>query len=153
MKRGEIWWAALPSPIGRRPVLVIQSNRFNESSIRSVVVALITSNLALEAAPGNVRLARGTAGVPKACVVNVSQVYAVERRRLTERAGVLDASLQHRVDAGLRLVLELPAGADRPGVMEAAGEYLARAHGAAPPVRGRRQRTGERRKPRHPRGA
>lgn len=124
MKRGEVWWASLPPPIGRRPVLVVQSNRFNESRIRSVVIALITSNLALEGAPGNVRLPQGQAGMHRACVVNVSQLYAVERRRLTDRAGVLDASVQQRVDAGLRLVLELPAGADRPGVMEAAGEYL-----------------------------
>lgn len=105
-------------------MLVIQSNRFNESRLRSVVVALITSNLALEGAPGNVRLAQGQGGVPKACVVNVSQLYTVERSRLSERVGVLDAPVQQRIDAGLRLVLELPAGAGRPGVMEAAAEYM-----------------------------
>lgn len=124
MKRGEVWWASLPAPIGRRPVLVIQSNAFNDTRLRSVIVCLITSNLALEGAPGNVRLPAGEAGLPKACVVNISQLYTVERASLTERLGTLAAAFQQRVDLGLRLVLELPGGAGRPGVMEAAGEYV-----------------------------
>lgn len=126
MRRGEIWWASLPSPIGRRPVLIIQSNHFNESRLRSVVVSLITSSLALEGAPGNVRLPGGEAGLPKACVVNISQLHSVDRALLTERLGTLAAAFQRRVDDGLRLVLELPSGAGRPGVMEAAAEYLVR---------------------------
>lgn len=126
MKRGEVWWASLPGPVGRRPVLIIQSNVFNASRIQSVVVALITSNLGLEGAPGNVRLPQGEGGVPKASVVNVSQLFAVEKGCLTERLGSLPASFQQRVDEGLRLVLELPSAAGMPGVMEAAGEYLVR---------------------------
>lgn len=110
--------------MGRRPVLVVQSNAFNGSRVGTVVVALITSSLALESAPGNVRLAQGEAGLPKACVVNVSQLYTVERRRLMDRVGAVDASVRQRIDAGLRLVLELPWGAGRPGVMEAAAEYM-----------------------------
>ena len=56
MRRGEIWWAALPEPVAsgpgmRRPVLVIQANPFNESRISTVVVAVITSNVALAEAP------------------------------------------------------------------------------------------------------
>lgn len=58
MKRGEIWCASLPAPHGpcpgyRRPVVVVQSNDFNESRIQTVVIAAITSNLNLAAAPGN----------------------------------------------------------------------------------------------------
>ena len=125
MKRGEVWWAAMPAPMGRRPVLVVQSNAFNDSRVRSIVVALISSNLTLEAAPGNVRLSQGEGGVSKACVVNISQLFAAERSCLTERLGALDASVQQRVDAGLRLVLALPAGTGR-GVMEPAAEYAVR---------------------------
>ena len=60
VKRGEIWWASLPPPSGsgpgfRKPVLVIQYDAFNESRIATAVVAVITSNLALAEAPGNVR--------------------------------------------------------------------------------------------------
>jgi mRNA interferase MazF len=125
MKRGEVWWASLPPPIGRRPVLVIQSNFYNETRIRSIVVSLITSNLVLEGAPGNVRLPGGEAGLPKPCVLNVAQLYTVERAQLTERLGTLGAELLQRVDHGLRLVLDLPSGKGR-GVMEPAAEYAVR---------------------------
>lgn len=70
MKRGELWWASLPEPTGsgpgyRRPVLIVQSNPFNESRIATVIVAVVTSNLALTDAPGNVRLAKSETGLPK----------------------------------------------------------------------------------------
>lgn len=126
MKRGEVWWASMPSPMGRWPVLVVQSNSFNDSRVGTVVVALITSNLALAGAPGNVRLSQGEGGIPNACVANVSQLYAADRRRLTDRLGAVGASVLQRVDAGLRLVLGLSDGADRAGAMEPAVEYAVR---------------------------
>lgn len=122
MKRGEVWWASLHSPVGRRPVLVVQSDAFNASRVGSVVVAAITSNLTLEAAPGNVRLPQGEAGVPKTSVVNVSQLFAIGRDCLEERLGRLSEFSQQRVDAGLRLVLDLPGAGGR--VMDAAAEYV-----------------------------
>jgi mRNA interferase MazF len=125
MKRGEVWWATLPLPMGRHPVLVVQSDTFNTSQIRSVVVALITSNLVLAGAPGNVRLSQGEGGVSKTSVVNVSQLYAIDRTLLTGRLGILSAPVQQQVDAGLRLVLALPGSTGR-GVMEPAAEYAAR---------------------------
>jgi mRNA interferase MazF len=62
MYRGEIWWANLPNPVGsepgyRRPVLVIQDDIFTQSRINTVIVVIITSNLQLAAAPGNVSTA------------------------------------------------------------------------------------------------
>jgi len=112
MKRGEVWWANLPPPSGsgpgyRRPVLVIQSNAFNESKISSVLVAIITSNLALSDAPGNVRLSKTSGGLSKASVVNVSQLLTMDRNFLGKRVGSLPASTMQRVDAGLKLVLSL----------------------------------------------
>jgi mRNA interferase MazF len=73
MQRGEVWWAGLPTskssePGYRRPVVVVQSDSFNRSKIQTVIVAVITSNLKLGAAPGNVSLARGEGGLPKASV-------------------------------------------------------------------------------------
>jgi len=120
MKRGEVWWASLPLPMGRRPVLVVQSNAFNQSRLRSVVVALITSNLSLEAAPGNVRLPEGEGGLSKASVVNVTQILTIDRALLTGQLGALTVERQQRVDAGLRLAL----GLGGEGLMETAGEYL-----------------------------
>lgn len=112
MKRGEIWWANLPPPSGsgpgyRRPVLIVQSNAFNESNISTVLVAVITSNLALADAPGNVRLSKSTSGLTKASVVNISQLLTMDRGLLGKRVGALPARTIQRVDAGLKLVLSL----------------------------------------------
>ena len=112
MKRGEVWWASLREPTGsgpgcRRPVLVIQSNPFNQSRISTVVVAVVTSNLALAEAPGNVRLAKSDAGLPRASTVNVSQILTIDRALLTLRVKSLPERVMHRVDEGLRLVLGL----------------------------------------------
>jgi len=109
-RRGEIWWADLPAPVGsgpgfRRPVLVIQSNVFNASRIGTVIVAAITSNLELARAPGNVRLDMKQSRLPKESVVNVSQIATLDRRILTERVVALSNETMTRVDAGVRLAL------------------------------------------------
>ena len=112
MKRGELWWASLPTPEGsapgfRRPVLVLQSNPFNESRISTVIVAVVTSNLALADAPGNVRLGKSDSGLAKPSVINVSQILTLDRALLTERVRSLPAESISRVNEGLRLVLGL----------------------------------------------
>jgi mRNA interferase MazF len=112
MRRGEVWWADLPPPAGsgpgfRRPVLVVQSNPFNDSRIQTVVVAVLTSNVALAAAPGNVALTPRQSGLPRVSVVNVSQVMTLDRELLTERVSRLGHDKLASVDAGLRLVLGL----------------------------------------------
>ena len=112
MRRGEIWWATLPTPDGsgpglRRPVVIVQSNPFNESNIATVVVAVVTSNLGLAQARGNVRLSRSHSGLPKSSVINVSQLFTVDKRRLTELVAMLAPQVMSRVDEGVRLVLGL----------------------------------------------
>ena len=110
--RGEIWWAELPVPRGsepgyRRPVLVVQANAFNRSRIQTTIAAVITSNLSLAGAPGNVLLPARLSGLPKDSVVNVSQLITLDRSFLTERAGAAPARISSLVDAGLRVVLGL----------------------------------------------
>ena len=110
VRRGEIRWANLPLPRGsgpgyRRPVLVVQSEPFNRSSIRTIVVCAITKNLRLAAAPGNVRLGRSESGLRQASVINVSALASLDRILVGECVGRLGAVTQSRVDAGLRLVL------------------------------------------------
>lgn len=112
MKRGEVWWASLPEPIGsgpgmRRPVLIVQANPFNESRIATVIVAIITSNLNLANAPGNVRIAKSESGLSKPSVINISQMLTVDREVLTERVRALPNQVMLRVSEGLRLVLAL----------------------------------------------
>lgn len=112
MRRGEIWWAALRDPRGsgpgfRRPVLVVQSNEFNESAIGTTICAVVTSNLHLARAPGNVRLSRKASGLARDSIVNVSQLVTLDKRLLTERVGRVGAEVLRDVDAGVRLVLAL----------------------------------------------
>ena len=108
--RGEIWWIDFGEPTGsapgyRRPAVVVSSDRFNRSRIATVVVAAITSNLRLGEAPGNVRLPDGL--LPKPSVVNVSQLFTLDRRLLERRIATLPVAERRAVDDGLRLVLEL----------------------------------------------
>src|SRR5579872_2497009 len=112
IQRGEIWWADLPEPRRsepgyRRPVLIVQADSFNVSRIQTAVVAVITSNLELADAPGNVLLPGRSSGLPRDSVVNVSQLLTVDRGSLTEHAGTLSSRLQWSVDEGLRKVLQL----------------------------------------------
>ncbi|MBW4691672.1 MAG: type II toxin-antitoxin system PemK/MazF family toxin [Lyngbya sp. HA4199-MV5] len=112
MHRGEIWWANLPDPVGsepgyRRPVLVIQDDTFTQSRIRTIVVVIITSNLQLAEAPGNVLLPRGISSLSRDSVANVSQIFTVDKTFLIERVGSLPDYLQEEVDEGLRTVLYL----------------------------------------------
>lgn len=112
MRRGEIWWAALGQPSGsapgyRRPVLILQTNDFNESRIHTVVVVALTSNLGLAQAPGNVLCRRKDTGLSRSSVVNVSQIATIDKQALLKRAGALPVPKLARVEAGLRLVTGL----------------------------------------------
>lgn len=112
MKRGQIWWAALPEPTAsepgyRRPVVIIQSDEFNKSRISTVVVVAITSNLRLAEAPGNVLLAKAKTGLAKDSVANVSQILTLDKAFLSEQIGQLDHLMLQQLDDGLQLVLSL----------------------------------------------
>ena len=110
MRRGEIWWADFGRPAGsepgyRRPVLVVQSDLFNQSSISTVIVIPMTRNLRLAAAPGNVACGKRQTGLPSRSVANVSQLTVVNRSRLVEKVGALSGTLLKQVEAGILLVL------------------------------------------------
>jgi mRNA interferase MazF len=112
MERGEIWWASLNSPKGsepgfRRPVLIVQSDAFNRSRIRTIIAVVVTSNLRLANAPGNIELSAKQSKLPKPSVVNVSQLVTLDKAFLGSRVGRLDEKTMRLVDAGLRLVLSL----------------------------------------------
>jgi len=112
MNRGEIWWADLPEPTGsapgyRRPVVVIQSDIFNKTNLNTSIVASITTNLELEKMRGNVLLKKHQSGLPKDSVVNITQVFSLDKRLLLEFVGTLSERKMEQIDKGLRLVLSL----------------------------------------------
>ena len=112
MQRGEIWWANLSEPKGsgpglRRPVLIVQVDAFNQSSIKTVIVAVITKNLNLAEAPGNVSLSVRTSHLPVDSVVNVSQIVTLDKSLLTDYVATLQSKKIKQVEAGMRLVLGL----------------------------------------------
>lgn len=110
--RGQLWWAALPTPTGSgpgftRPVLVMQAESFNRSKLATVVVMAITSNLRIADAPGNVTLSKSKSGLPKDSVANVSQLSTIDRGSLKEPITLLDKVTMRQIDEGLALVLGL----------------------------------------------
>ena len=112
IRRGEIWWADLAEPRGsepgyRHPVLVLQRDEVNASRVNTVVVCLLTSNVALARAPGNTLLRQGRAGLRHDSVANVSQVATLNKSDLEELAGAVPSDLIDEVDEGLRWFLNL----------------------------------------------
>ena len=112
MHRSEIYWADLGGapgsrPAKRRPVLVIQSESYNDSMLATVLTAVITSNTALATMPGNVFVPAAATGLPRDSVVNVTALVTLNKTDLTDWAGQLPPSLMHDVDHGLRGVLAL----------------------------------------------
>ena len=112
VERGDIWWAELGEPSGsepgfRRPVLIVQSDAFNRSRLQTVIAVVLTSNLRLVDAPGNVLMPSKATGLPKDSVANVSQVITVDREFLTEKVSRVRGALLKDLDSGLRLVLAL----------------------------------------------
>jgi mRNA interferase MazF len=110
--RGDIWWADLPDPIGsgpgyRRPVLIVQSDAFNRSRLSTIVAVVLTGNLRLLDAPGNVLLTSRSSGLPRDSVANVTQVATFDRALLTERVGRLSPAALAQVSDGLRIALDL----------------------------------------------
>ena len=112
IKRGEIWWAELPTPSGsepgyRRPLVIIQSDAFNSSNIATVIAVVITSNIFLASAPGNVLLPSKNSKLSKKSVINVSQLITVDKSFLDEKVHTLSSKLMAQVDDGIRFVLKL----------------------------------------------
>lgn len=110
--QGDIYWVVFSDgrgsePWGRRPALVLQHDRFNRSRLNTVVVIAITSNLRYAELPGNVRLRKGEANLPRPCVVNVTQIQTIDRAYLRQKIGTLPHQLLQRVWEGARLVLEV----------------------------------------------
>ena len=110
--QGDIYWVRFgrsgdSGPSGKRPAVIVQNDLLNRSNIQTTVVALLTSNIKLAQIPGNVRLKKGAANLPKASVVVVSQMATVSKTRLLEKIGTLSRENLTKVVEGCRQVISL----------------------------------------------
>ena len=111
IRQGDVYWfdfgpGSGSAPAERHPCVVVQNDVFNLSRIATTVICLITSNLQRADAPGNVYLNKGDARLPRASVVNVSQILTVNKLDLGVRIGRLPASALTATLSGLRLLFD-----------------------------------------------
>ena len=111
INQGDIYWIDLGDPSGSspgflRPFFILQNNVFNKSKIGTVIVCALTSNLARAHAPGNVLLNEGEANLPKQSVVNISQIFTVDKSDLQGYIGTVSAQRVAQILRGLQLITE-----------------------------------------------
>ena len=111
IRQGDVFWVELGAVSGsgpglRHPHVVIQNDVFNASRIDTVVVCSLSSKLQRAQAPGNVLLDEGEANLPKRSVVNVSQLYTVDKSELVEKIGSLSRQRIEEILGGVYLLLE-----------------------------------------------
>ena len=103
MQRGEVWWAELEPPSGRRPVLLLTRN----SAYRlrtSVTIATITRTIrgiAVEVPLGP------EDGMPSKCVVNLDDINTISKSMLTERVTMLSLEKLAAVTKAIVFALDL----------------------------------------------
>jgi mRNA interferase MazF len=103
VRRGEIWWARLPAPAGKRPVLLL--SRDEAYSVRALItVAPITTRV--RGLPVEIPVGSGE-GLPKPSVVNLDTITTIAKRSLEERAGRLAGEKLAQLDDALRFALGL----------------------------------------------
>jgi mRNA interferase MazF len=111
INQGDIYWIDFDEPAGsepgyKHPHVVVQNNLFNRSEIKTVVVCALTSNLKRADAPGNILLEKKETHLPKDSVVNVSQIFTVDKSQLDEYVGTLSAKRVRQILNGVKLVLD-----------------------------------------------
>jgi len=115
VRRFEIWWANLPAPAGRRPVLLLSRSDAYDYLSKFIVAEITTT---IRAIPVEVRVGRRE-GLPSACVVNLDNIRTVARQWLERRAGLLAPARRSEVKRALGYALawdeliDLPPGAGR----------------------------------------
>ncbi len=113
ISQGDVWWADLAEPIGsgpgfRRPVVVVQADTFNLSTLQTVVCVALTTNIRWADAPGNVLFTARATGLLRDSVANVSQIVTLDRTSLTERVGRLSRLKLELLVSGIELMLGRP---------------------------------------------
>lgn len=103
MRRGEIWWAELPSPVGRRPVLLLSRNE--AYAIRSALtVAEVTTTI--RGIPVEVVLDEKD-GMPKRCTVNLDTIVTIRKESLKEKITTLRGEKMTQVNSAIKFALAI----------------------------------------------
>src|SRR5262245_39875546 len=101
MRRGELWWMSAPSPVKRRPVLILSRNEAIE--VRELItVSFITGQI--RNLPTEVRLG-AREGMPKECAVNLDVIQTIDKALLNEAIGTLSRAKMQAVEAAIRFAL------------------------------------------------
>jgi mRNA interferase MazF len=113
IRNGSIYWVDFSpgkgsEPMGRRPGLVVQHDRLNDSKLNTVIVLAITSNMRFGDLPGNIILKKGEANMPKNSVINVTQIKTVDKNSLKEKIGSLPRERMAEVHEGIKLIMDMP---------------------------------------------
>jgi len=110
--KGEIWWANLPeNPYGsepgkRRPVVIIQNDAFNRSSLKTIICAVISSNTKLAKFPANIELEKTVSGLEKSSVINFSQIFTIDKSRLTEQVSMLPKKYITYINESIKFIFD-----------------------------------------------
>lgn len=103
MHRGEVWWAELPQPIGRRPLLLL--SREAAYRVRTSVTVAITART-IRNIPVEVLLEQED-GMPAKCVVNLDDILTIPQSRLTERITILSPEKMTAVAKAIVFALDI----------------------------------------------
>jgi len=112
MIKGEIWWANLPDdPYGsepgkRRPVVIIQNDSFNRSTIKTTICAIITSNMKFAKFPANIELEKSISGLDKTSVINFSQIITIDKSRLIKQVSMLPKNFIKKINESMRFIFD-----------------------------------------------
>lgn len=114
VRRGDIYYADLSPVVGSeqggiRPVLIVQNDVGNRFS-PTVIAAAITSQTDKTKLPTHIQLQSTGSGLAKDSIVLLEQIRTLDKRRLKEHMGRLDALSMHRVDEALQISFGLGDG-------------------------------------------
>ena len=103
MRRGEVWWAKLPLPVGKRPVVLLSRNE--AYAVRNAVtVAEVTSTI--RGIPVEVELGPDD-GLPKKCVINLDTIVTIRKDLLIERIAILRDEKIDQIDSAIKFALSI----------------------------------------------
>ncbi|HZF11417.1 MAG TPA: type II toxin-antitoxin system PemK/MazF family toxin [Thermoanaerobaculia bacterium] len=111
IRQGDVYWYDFGEPSGsgpgfRRPCVVVQNDTFNESRMNTVVVCALTTNLRRARVPGNVLLEEGEADLAERSVLNVSQLFTVDKEDLLDKIGTLSPERVQQAFEGIYQLLK-----------------------------------------------